>query len=112
MRFTIAISSLAALLPFVVSADDGVAINAFGLQGCQGFEEKYALNPNSKGNLAGTRRSFQITFAQAGCHMKFYTGLNQAPNDGSTLSFSTESQGACFGQPDGRQYRSFGFYCP
>jgi hypothetical protein len=63
-----------------------VGINSFNDPQCSGFQEHYNLNPNSKGNLASTRRSFQITSAQAGCHFKLYTGLNQAPNDGSTLS--------------------------
>lgn len=89
-----------------------VGINSFNDPECKGFEEHYNLNANSKGNLASTRRSFYITQEQAGCHMKFYTGLNQAPNDASTMSFGTENRDWCFWMPDGRQFRSFGFYCP
>ena len=88
-----------------------VGINAFNDPACVGFQEHYNLNANSKGNLASTRRSFLITQEQAGCHMKFYTGLNQQPNDASTLSFTTENRDWCFWVGD-RQFRSFGFYCP
>ena len=63
-----------------------VGINSFNDGNCVGFQEHYNLNANSKGNLASARRSFSITNVQGGCHMKFYTGLKQAPNDQSTLS--------------------------
>jgi hypothetical protein len=108
MRFSASIISLAALLPFVSAVD----FNSFGESNCNGFEEHYHLNSNSKGNLAGTRRSFLITGAQAGCHLKFYTGLNQAPNDGSAFSFTTETGNVCYWTTTNTQFRSFGFCCP
>ncbi|KAH7115883.1 hypothetical protein B0J11DRAFT_112962 [Dendryphion nanum] len=109
MHFTTPLLSILAIATPLASA---VGINSFNEIACGGFQEHYNLNPGAKGNLASTRRSFSITNAQAGCHMKLYTGLNQAPNDGSALSFTTESEGACFWFTDGRQFRSFGFYCP
>ncbi|KAF2648417.1 hypothetical protein K491DRAFT_763094 [Lophiostoma macrostomum CBS 122681] len=108
MRFSTALVSLAATLPLVSAVD----FNSFNDPQCNGFQEHYHLNPNSKGNLADTRRSFLVNGAQAGCHLKFYTGLNQAPNDGSTLSFTTETDNECYWTSDNRQFRSFGFYCP
>jgi hypothetical protein len=100
--------SLAAILG-ITSA---VGFNSFNDPSCNGFQEHYDLNPGAKGNLADARRSFQITNAQAGCHLKFYTGLNQAPNDASAISFTTETNGVCYWTTSGRQFRSFGFYCP
>jgi hypothetical protein len=106
---TTALSLLALGLTPLAAA---VGFNSFNEAGCNGFQEHYNLNPGSKGNLAGARRSFIITNAQSGCHLKFYTGLNQAPNDASTLSFTTETKDVCYWIDGGRQFKSFGFYCP
>ncbi|MCJ1406549.1 hypothetical protein MMC19_000615 [Ptychographa xylographoides] len=108
MRASFLIPAFLAALPTVVL---GVGIDAFGETACNGFEEFYNLNPNSKGNLAGPRESFSVVNPQSGCHMKFYTGLNQQPNDASTLSFST-ANAECYWISNGQQFLSFGFYCP
>lgn len=128
MRFTTSILALAATL----GVSSAVGFNSFNDPACNGFEEHYNLNPGAKGNLgecqykikrkflltvppcytASTRRSFRITNPQTGCHLKFYTGLNQAPNDASAISFTTETNDECYWTTDGRQFRSFGFYCP
>jgi hypothetical protein len=108
MKFAATTIFLAALSG-VTSA---VGFNSFNdAPGCNGFQEHYNLNENTKGNLASTRRSFEITNVHPGCHLKFYTGWDQKPNDASTLSFKTDEK-FCYWTTDARQFRSFGFYCP